>query len=57
MVDEESHDVLSVPYFSLVVYQDSEIEAVYPHDDGERVWTVHDGLDRLSAEAETLTEN
>lgn len=35
-----------------MIYDDSGIEAVYPHDDGDRVWTIHDGLDRLRAKSE-----
>lgn len=47
LVDEESRGVVSLPLFSLIVYDDAEIEAVYPHRDGDRVYTIYDGLEEL----------
>lgn len=51
IVDEESREVVSFPLFSLVVYDDAGIEAVYPHRNGDQVYTIRDGLERLSEES------
>jgi hypothetical protein len=47
LVDGESREAISFPLFSLVVYNDAGIEAVYPHQDGDRVYTLWEGLERL----------
>lgn len=38
-----------LPVMCLAVYEDGELEAVYPHTDGDQCLTVFDGLDRLRA--------
>lgn len=47
MIDEARWEVTVVPLLTLVVYEENRLKAVYPHDDGERVRTVEDGLETL----------
>jgi hypothetical protein len=43
------------PLITLAVYDDSgeRLQAVYPHVDGDEVWTIHDGLEALESMAGT----
>lgn len=52
LVDDGSRAAISFPLFSLVIYDDAGIEAVYPHQDGDRVYTLWEGLERLRAGSE-----
>lgn len=47
LVDDEVREVTVVPLLTLVVYEDEELRAVYPHVDDDRVHTVDDGLETL----------
>lgn len=47
MLDDGTREVWVVPLLTLAVYEEDELEAVYPHADGDRVRTVDDGLATL----------
>lgn len=50
--DEESQgESLVLPVLCLAVYDGETIEAVYPHDDGEDVRTIHNGVNALESMA------
>lgn len=41
------------PLITLAVYTGEELQAVYPHVDGDELDTVHDGVESLASMAET----
>lgn len=49
MVADDCWTELVPPMLCLSVYEDGELGTVFPHDDGDRVHTVTDGLERLEA--------
>lgn len=49
LVDEERREVLSLPVLCLAVHEDGNLQAVYPHADGEDVYSVPDGIEALEA--------
>lgn len=49
MVTETVTETLLPPILCLAVYSDDALEAVFPYSDGERVYTVADGLERLES--------
>lgn len=50
LVDSERREVLSLPVLCLAVYDGDDLRAVYPHADGEDVYSVPDGIDALASE-------
>lgn len=42
-------DAITPPLLCLAVYNGETIEAVYPHVDGEEVYTIHDGVEVLES--------
>lgn len=46
----ERYRALVLPLACLAVYEDGDLRAVYPHDDGETVRTVEDGVEALTDE-------
>lgn len=51
MIDDETRKVTVVPLVTLAVYEGDRFEAVYPHADGDRVWTVGDDIETLEVMA------
>lgn len=50
---ESQRREIVTPLVTLAVYGESgnDLQAVYPHVDGEDVWTIHDGVDTLESMA------
>lgn len=46
----EMRDWLVVPAFSLAIYEEDDLSAVYPHGDDASTYTVEDGLQSLQCE-------
>lgn len=49
MGTDEQREVISFPMLCLAIYEGDEVEAVFPHADGDRVYTIDDGLAALEA--------
>jgi hypothetical protein len=48
LVDQgATEQIIRLPLLCLGVYEGSTIRAVYPHVDGETVYTIHDGVEAL----------
>lgn len=47
MVADETREVIVLPLVCLVLYDRGELRAVYPHADGDRIYTVADGVEAV----------
>lgn len=67
LVAEETHEAIVPPLVCLALYdRDDEVRAVYPHADGDRIYTVADGVEGIDGaipepvreeESDTTTED
>ncbi len=55
IVSEDTRSVVSVPLLCLVIYDGDGIEAVFPCSDGQRTYTVEDGLVGLERRTDTAS--
>ncbi len=55
MVSDECRTVISFPLLCLGVYEENELEAVFPCSDDERTYTIEDGL--VGLEHRTVSES
>ena len=55
IASEDTRSVISVPLLCLVIYDADGIEAVFPCSDGERTYTVEDGLVGLERRTDTAS--
>jgi hypothetical protein len=48
-VDADGDGRVVLPLLCLAVYEAKTVRAVYPHVDGENVYTIHDGIEALES--------
>lgn len=47
--EDQTRQQISTPLITLAVYSGSHLQAVYPHMDGDEVYTIHDGIKALES--------
>lgn len=51
LVDEYHPEIIMCPLICLGIYKGETVDAVYPYSDGDRVYTIHDGIKELESQS------